>query len=234
MTGDQPGVDPVGPGVVSRETVDRHFFGDRLALAKEYAEVLRTDGITRGLIGPREAHRIWERHVLNCAALAPELPADAVVADIGSGAGLPGLVLAIARPDISMRLVEPLLRRATFLSEVVETLGLTGVEVIRERAEQLAPGWEVDVVTARAVAPLPRLAGWCLPLLRPGGELLAMKGERAADELSEAAPALPGLGAAHWEVRRCGGGLLEPPVRVVVIRRRAAPGTEPVHRSTRR
>lgn len=227
MTDHQPGAHPADPGAVSRETVDRHFFGDRLAMAREYAEVLRTDGITRGLIGPREADRIWDRHVLNCAALAPELPADALVADVGSGAGLPGLVLAIARPDISMRLVEPLLRRATFLSEVVERLGLTGVEVVRDRAEDLPPGWEVDVVTARAVAPLPRLAGWCLPLVRPGGQLLALKGERADHELAEAAGALPRLGAASWEVRLCGEGLLDPPVRVVAIRRAAAAGSPP-------
>lgn len=232
MTGDQGGALSTPPGAVSRETVARQLFGERLGLARAYAELLRTDGITRGLIGPREADRIWDRHILNCAAVAPELARGAAVADIGSGAGLPGIVLAIARPDITMRLVEPLLRRSTFLSEVVESLGLTGVEVVRERAEQLPADWEVDVVTARAVAPLARLVGWCLPLVRPGGELLALKGERAAEELSEAATQLPGLGASRWEVRVLGAGLVDPPVRVVAVRRAA--GATPGSKRSRR
>jgi len=139
------------------------------------------------------------------------------VVDVGSGAGLPGLVLAISRPDLSICLVEPLLRRATFLTEVVQRLGLSGVEVRRARAEELHGRLLVDVVTARAVAPLERLAGWSLPLLRPGGVLLALKGDRAKDELAAAEPALPRLGGEFWSVEVLGQGLVDPPVRVVRI-----------------
>ena len=144
------------------------------------------------------------------------------MADVGSGAGLPGLVLAISRPDLEICLIEPLLRRATFLTEVVDRLGLTGVTVRRDRAEALHGRFLVDVVTARAVAPLDRLAGWCLPLVRPGGMLLALKGERAADELAAAEHLLPALGAASWTVDLMGQGLVgpsDPLVRVVRILR---------------
>lgn len=160
---------------------------------------------------------MWERHLLNCAVVAPAIPASAQVADVGSGAGLPGLVLAIIRPDLAVCLVEPLLRRATFLEEVVGRLGLTGVQVRRDRAEALHGQLLVDVVTARAVAPLERLATWCLPLVRPGGVLLALKGDRAQDELASAQPALPRLGAESWTVDEMGSGVVDPPVRVVRI-----------------
>ena len=203
--------------LVSRETVGRQLFGERYELAVRYEEILRTDGVERGLIGPRESGRMWERHLLNCAALGPAVPTGSTVVDVGSGAGLPGLVLAISRPDLAVCLVEPLLRRATFLTEVVQRLGLSGVEVRRARAEALHGRLLVDVVTARAVAPLERLAGWSLPLLRPGGVLLALKGDLAQDELAAAEPALPRLGAASWSIDVLGDGLVDPPVRVVRI-----------------
>jgi 16S rRNA (guanine527-N7)-methyltransferase len=174
-------------------------FGDRLQLAQIYADLLAGDGVTRGLLGPREVDRIWDRHLLNCAAVESCVPEQADCLDVGSGAGLPGIPLALARPDVSVRLVEPLLRRVNFLELVVDALGLDRVSVTRARAEAL-PAASADVVLARAVAPLERLVRWTLPLLTPGGRLVAMKGERAAEELASAEPVLRRLGAAGWEV----------------------------------
>ena len=159
-------------------------FGDRLPLALRYAELLCSLGIERGLIGPREPERIWERHLLNSAALAGAIPDGADVTDVGSGAGLPGLAVALARPSAHVTLVEPMQRRADFLREVVETLGLDA-SVVCARAEQLAPG-SADVVLARAVAPLDRLIPLTLPLLRPAGTLLALKGRAATAEVQQA------------------------------------------------
>ena len=166
------------------------FASDRLALAERYVALLATAGVERGLIGPRETPRLWERHVLNSLAVASQVPPDATVADLGSGAGLPGLVLAIGRPDLQVSLVEPLLRRTTFLTEAVEELGLVNVEVVRARAEALHGQRHFDVVTARALAPLDRLVGWAMPLVSPGGLLLAMKGGSAADEIEAASAVL--------------------------------------------
>ena len=194
-------------------------FGERLALAERYAQLLAGPGVERGLVGPRETPRLWERHVLNCAGLTELLAPAETVLDLGSGAGLPGIVLAIRRPDVQVVLVEALLRRATFLSEVVEELGLDNVTVRRARGEELAKKVEVDVVTARAVAPLPRLAGWSLPLLRTGGRLLAVKGEQAAAELAAAAPGLRKLGAVSWEVVSVGVPEQLTSARVVVVER---------------
>src|SRR5581483_9786158 len=126
----------------------------------------------RGLIGPREVPRLWDRHILNCALMERLVPADSTLADISTGAGLPGLVLAIARPDVSVTLIEPLLRRTTFLTEVVATLGLENVEVVRGRADELHGRATFDVVTSRAVAPLPRLLTWSMPLVGQEGKLL--------------------------------------------------------------
>ena len=207
---------------VSRETVRRQVFGDRYDLAAAYADILRTDGVVRGLVGPREADRMWDRHLLNCAVIAPAFEPGARVADLGSGAGLPGVVLAIARPDLTITLVEPLLRRATFLQEVLDRLGLASATVLRARAEDLRGTLSADAVTARAVAPLDRLAGWGLPLVVPGGSLLAIKGAQADAELLAAEPALRRLGAESWEVREYGQGVVEPPVRRVCVRRSAA------------
>ncbi|MET7468997.1 16S rRNA (guanine(527)-N(7))-methyltransferase RsmG [Micromonospora sp. NPDC005686] len=206
----------------------RALFGDRLDLAAAYAELLATDGVVRGLIGPRETPRLWERHLLNCAVVAERIPEGATVIDVGSGAGLPGLVLAIARPDLTVTLVEPLARRTTFLIEAVQRLGLTrDVRVFRGRAEEAAAGsrdrepLSADVVTARAVAPLDRLASWCLPLVVPGGRLVALKGASAADEIAEHAEAVIRLGGGTPELHRCGDGVIEPPATVVeVVRER--------------
>jgi 16S rRNA (guanine527-N7)-methyltransferase len=190
------------------------------ALAR-YADLLATDGVVRGLIGPREVGRLWSRHLANCAVLEELVPPGAVVADVGSGAGLPGLPLAIVRPDLRVVLVEPLLRRATFLAEAVAALGLGDrVEVRRGRAEEQTLA--VDVVTARAVAPLDRLAGWTLPLARVGGTLLALKGEGAADEVTASAAALERLGGGQTEVLTCGAGVVDPPTTVVRVVRLTA------------
>lgn len=198
------------------------LFGERLPLAIEYARRLGTDGVVRGLIGPREADRIWERHLLNCAAVRDLIPSGASVTDVGSGAGLPGIVLGVARPDLAVVLVESLARRTAFLNEVVSDLGLDNVSVVRSRAED-AVGTvpPADVVTARAVAPLDRLAAWCLPLARVGGRLLALKGATAAEEVTEHRAAVVRSGGAEPVVRTCGVGLLDEPTTVVeVVRER--------------
>ena len=168
-------------------------------------------------MGPREASRVWSRHVLNCAVVEAALPRDATVVDVGSGAGLPGVVLALARPDLHVTLVEPLLRRSAFLTEVVEALGLGQVEVVRARAEELAGERVFDVATARAVAPLRRLVPWVLPLCRDGGELVAMKGSAAAAELTEAADVIARYGGTNVRIDTVGDGLVEPPPVVVRI-----------------
>lgn len=189
-----------------------------MEIAQTYAEALATTGAERGLIGPREVPRIWDRHLLNCVALAELIPPDAELADIGSGAGLPGLPIAIARPDVTVFLVEPLLRRVVWLREVVLQLGLSNVEIIRSRANAVAETDRTfDVVTARAVAPLPGLLELCLPLVRPGGELLAMKGDSAAEELIEAEVMLKQHGAVEWSVAICGDGILTTPTTVVRV-----------------
>jgi 16S rRNA (guanine527-N7)-methyltransferase len=182
--------------------------------------LLVTDGVVRGLIGPREAPRIWERHLVNCGVISEIIPIGASVVDVGSGAGLPGIVLAVARPDLTITLVEPLARRTAFLTEAVTKLSLGAtVTVVRGRAEEIAGG-EVaaaDIVTARAVAPLDRLAGWCLPLAAVGGRLLALKGTSAADEVVEHRQAIERLGGSDPVVRLCGAGVIDPPTTVVEI-----------------
>jgi 16S rRNA (guanine527-N7)-methyltransferase len=202
------------------------LFGDRLPLAARYADWLAGPAVERGLVGPREVDRVWERHVLNCAVVAPLVRHGAAVADVGSGAGLPGLVLSIARPDLRVVLVEPLLRRADFLREVVDDLGLDRVEVVRARAEDLA-GAGKDVVTARAVAPLQRLLEWTLPLLRPGGELLALKGSSVAEEVDRARPELERWRAEEAAVLQVGAEHLDQPTTVVRVRLPLPSGTAP-------
>jgi 16S rRNA (guanine527-N7)-methyltransferase len=199
-----------------------------LPIAIRYAELLLTDGVIRGLIGPREAPRIWDRHLLNCAAVAELIPQDARVADVGSGAGLPGIVLAVARPDLSVILVEPLARRTAFLLEAAAALGLDRTTVVRARAEECVPKrgqprFELaDVVTARAVAPLDRLTAWCLPLAATGGRVLALKGESAVEEVEAHRDVIAGLGGGSPVVRRCGVGLLASPTTVIEITRVSA------------
>ena len=207
---------------VSRETppappLAQGVFRDRLPLAERYAALLADDGVVRGLIGPREAPRLWERHLLNCAVLTDAVPEGAEVADIGSGAGLPGLVMAIRRPDLRVTLVEPLLRRTTFLTEVVEGLGLADVEVVRGRAEELHGRRDFDVVTSRAVAPLGRLLDWSMPLVRQGGALVAAKGSSAADEVAAAEAELRRHAAGVVEVLTLGADLLDPATTVVRV-----------------
>ena len=189
------------------------MFGSRLALAEAYAEILATDGVVKGLIGPREVPRIWDRHVMNSAVVAPRVPRGASVADIGTGAGLPGIVWAIARPDVHVSLVEPLLRRTTFLDETVAALGLENVSVVRSRAEDVDARF--DVVTARAVAALDKLGRWCMPLVTPGGVLLAMKGRSAEDEVAAARATLHRLGATSIVVTTYENG--ETPTTVVEV-----------------
>lgn len=192
-----------------------------------YSEILAGPGLERGLMGPRELPRMWERHILNCAVVAdPSLgliPTGSLVADVGSGAGLPGVVWALVRPDISMVLIEPLLRRATFLTETVVDLGLSDrVTVLRGRAEKVmaTPGWAgVDVVTARAVAPMDRLLGWTMPLLKAQGSLVALKGSNAVSELEQAEGVLKEFGVDSAEVIYCGAGVVDPETTVVVARR---------------
>ena len=165
------------------------LFGDRYALISRYVALLSTTGVEWGLIGPREVDRLWERHILNCAALSDLIPTGASVADIGSGAGLPGIPLAVLRPDLQVTLIEPLLRRSNFLTQAVDDLGITDrVTVRRTRAEDHRGTY--DVVTARALAPLGRLVDWCAPLRAAGGVILALKGSSAADEVKQAAQTL--------------------------------------------
>ena len=194
------------------------LFGSRLDLACRYAELLAGPGVERGLLGPREIDRLWERHILNSAVVGELIGRDSRVIDIGSGAGLPGLPLAILRPDMTVTLLEPMLRRATFLSEAVDLLGIP-VAVTRGRAEDpeiRARLSGADSVVSRAVADLGKLTAWGLPLLRPGGQMLALKGERAAEEVAECHREMVGLGAIGIEVVRCGEGRLSVPATVVV------------------
>lgn len=203
----------------------RELFGDRLGDAVRYAELLAEVAVERGLLGPREVPRLWERHLLNCAVLAEVVPEDVTVCDVGSGAGLPGIPLALVRPDLRITLLEPLLRRTTFLREAVELLGLEHVDVVRGRAEEVLGSLEpVHVVTARAVAPLDRLAGWGVPLLRPYGEMLALKGHTAEEELKRARAALAKLGVERTSVLGVGEGLLDPPSTVVRVVAGESPG----------
>ncbi|MGN6301080.1 MAG: 16S rRNA (guanine(527)-N(7))-methyltransferase RsmG [Angustibacter sp.] len=190
------------------------MFGDRLALATRYAAYLADTGVSHGLIGPREVPRLWERHLLNCAVLSELLPPDVAVVDVGAGAGLPGIPVAVRRPDLAVTLVEPLLRRVTWLETVLADLDLERVVVRRARAEELAGELTAPFVTARAVAPLDRLVRWGAPLLVPGGQMLAIKGRSAQEELDAHSSLLR-----RWditgEVVRVGEAVLSEPTIVV-------------------
>jgi 16S rRNA (guanine527-N7)-methyltransferase len=169
-------------------------FGSAMVLARRYVALLAGPGVERGVIGPREPARLWTRHLLNSAALAEFVPAGADVVDVGSGAGLPGIPLALARPDLHITLLEPMARRVSFLDQVVAELGLATVQVRRGRAEDVAAR-SFDVAVARALAPLDRLMRMTLPMLRPGGRLVALKGQGAADEIEAAKSVIaPGRG----------------------------------------
>ena len=202
--------------LVSRETPGAvEYFGSDLTPINRYVDLLATWGIVRGLIGPREASRLWDRHILNCAVVVPRIAPGATVADVGSGAGLPGLVWAISRPDLKVTLIEPLLRRTTFLTEVIDELGLANVSVVRGRAAEVSERF--DVVTARAVADLGKLGSWCLPLVRPGGLLLALKGESASAEVAMWTEALRRDGATDIVVTSYGE--VSKPTTVVEVTR---------------
>ncbi len=219
---------PEGPAAeVPEPPREAHtIFGDRLPDAVRYAGLLADVGVGRGLIGPREVPRLWERHLLNCAVLSEVVPEQVTVCDVGSGAGLPGIPLALVRPDLRITLLEPLLRRTNFLNEVVELLGLEEqVTVVRGRAEEVMNSFTpVHVVTARAVAPLDRLAGWGVPLLRPYGEMLAIKGDTAEQELKGARAALAKLGVVRSSVLHVGAGLVDPLSTVVRVEVGESPG----------
>ncbi|OBI39628.1 16S rRNA (guanine(527)-N(7))-methyltransferase RsmG [Mycobacterium colombiense] len=205
------------------------IFGDRLATAQRYAELLATAGAERGLLGPREVDRVWDRHILNSAVLGELLGSGERIIDIGSGAGLPGIPLAIARPDLDVVLLEPLLRRSEFLNEVINELGLA-VEVVRGRAEEPVVRnrfGERDAAVSRAVASLDKLTKWSLPLLRPDGRMLAIKGERAFDEVEQYRRVMAASGAADVRVVTCGANYLRPPATVVSARRGKPPHHKP-------
>ena len=197
------------------------LFGPRLDRVERYAQILAGAGVERGLIGPREVDRVWDRHILNSAAAAELLDTGDQIADIGSGAGLPGIPLALARPDLRLTLIEPLLRRSEFLREVVDELDLD-IAIVRGRAEDRSVRQrvgEMDAVVSRAVASLDKLTKWCVPLLRPDGRLVAIKGERAEEEIREHRRVMASLGAVDVRVMRCGADYLDPPATAVVARR---------------
>lgn len=206
------------------ETLGEVFPADRHELLRQYAQMLATDGVVRGLIGPREVPRLWDRHLMNSGLLTAELDEAISVCDIGSGAGLPGMVVAIARPDLRVTLVEPLLRRTTFLQEVADALGLDNVEVVRGRAEALHGSRQFDVVTSRAVAPLDRLLGWSMPLVAPTGEMLALKGSSVGEEIEAAEPVLKRFDCAEPQVVVLGEGVVESPTYAVRVRFRTPEG----------
>jgi 16S rRNA (guanine527-N7)-methyltransferase len=221
-TADEPGAAPAAASVI---------FGPRLDIARRYAEMLATTGVERGLLGPREVDRIWYRHLLNSAVVGELLNPGERVVDIGSGAGLPGIPLAIARPDLQVVLLEPLLRRSEFLNEVVGELGLA-IEVVRGRAEEpwvRAEFGDRDAAVSRAVAALDKLTKWSMPLLRPGGRMIAIKGERAPEEVQEHRRVMAASGALDVRVVACGANYLRPPATVVLARR----GKQPSHSSAR-
>ncbi|GAB1512029.1 16S rRNA (guanine(527)-N(7))-methyltransferase RsmG [Actinophytocola sp. KF-1] len=200
-------------------------FGDALTAAAQFAELLAAVGVERGLIGPREVERLWDRHLLNSAVIADAIPEGARVVDLGSGAGLPGVPLCIARPDLHITLLEPMARRVAWLTEVVDTLSLSA-SVVRGRAEEPAIKQQLagaDVVIARAVAPLARLWGWSAPLLRRGGRLVALKGESAAEEVARDGGAVTRAGGSLPVVERCGADVLAVPTTIIVVTRADPP-----------
>jgi len=200
------------------------MFGSSLPLAERYAELLAGPGVQRGLLGPHEIGRLWDRHLMNCGAVADLVPHSCSLVDIGAGAGLPGIVLAILLPDVHIILLEPMARRASFLEECVALLGLANAEVLRSRAQDVVGRLTADVATARAVAPMERLAGLALSLVRPGGLLLAIKGAGAEREVERARPALRRAGAADVAVVEAGSDKVSQPT--IVVRVTAGPGRE--------
>ncbi len=191
------------------------MFGAALPLAERYVQMLAGPGVTRGLLGPREVPRLWTRHVLNCAAVADLVPRPATLIDLGSGAGLPGIVLALLLPDVQVTLLERMERRTVFLDECIQELGLGNAQVCRATAEEVTGKLTADVLTARAVAPLDRLAGLAAGLVRRGGLILAVKGAAAEKEVAQARPVLRRLGMRDVAVVRAGDGKVDRAATVV-------------------
>jgi 16S rRNA (guanine527-N7)-methyltransferase len=222
VTAAGPGPDATGSAAsLLPPPVAAQVFGDALPDAERFVARLASDGVTRGLIGPRELPRLWERHVLNSAAVAEAVPQGARVVDVGSGAGLPGIPLGLARPDLSLSLVEPMARRVEFLEEAVAELGRPW-RIVRGRAEErsvVSAVGPVDVVTARAVAALPRLVGWCRSLLRPGVQLVALVGAKAVAQLPGMLPELEAAGMTNIHPRAVGASLGDAATTVVVMTR---------------
>jgi 16S rRNA (guanine527-N7)-methyltransferase len=216
--------DPDGPG--DHAVAAAAVFGAAFPVAEKYAQLLAGPAVELGVIGPAEADRLWDRHLLNCAAIARLVPARCSLADIGSGAGLPGIVLALLRPGVRVTLVEAMARRVSFLERCVAELGLDNVDVLRGRAEDLAGRLTVDVVTARAVAPLEKLAGLCVGLLRPGGRALAIKGASAETELARSRPVLARLGVSDARVVEVGSADGAAAATVVVFTAAGRPGAQ--------
>lgn len=222
---------PVGPGhdgpPPPSPDVVRQVFGPQTGLAERYVALLADTGISHGLIGPREAPRLWDRHVLNCAVVHPLFAGGADVADVGTGAGLPGLALAIVRPDLHLHLIEPLHRRTTWLRQTVADLELDNVTIHEGRAESLWGVRRFPYVTARAVARIDALARWCLPLLEVGGTLHALKGASAQEELEAGRGVLTELGASRCAVESFGRGVLDPETMVLSVSVDATVGGRP-------
>jgi 16S rRNA (guanine527-N7)-methyltransferase len=190
------------------------IFGDQIDQARSLAQTLAGDSDELGLLGPRELDKLWTRHILNSAVVAELVRPGDKVADVGSGAGLPGIPMAIARPDAQFVLIEPMERRSTWMLEVVEDLGLKNVRVLRSRAEDVTEQ-DFDVVTARAVAALDKLLKMCLPLLKPGGALIALKGSKAAEEIANSKKLEKKLCISRFEILVCGEKFLPEPTSVV-------------------
>lgn len=201
--------------VEAEPAVAAEIAGDRITVLRQFTADLAERGELLGLIGPLEPPRIWTRHILNSAVLAPLLRQDARVADIGSGGGLPGLVLAILRPDVEMRLIEPMERRCAWLQEQVDRLNLSNTKVLRGRAEEYHGAFEVDQITARAVTALKGLIPWTAPLLAPGGEMLFLKGASVENEITAAAKVIKKFKVTDIRVEELGVGKLKETTRVL-------------------